>query len=211
MRIAILIFTLVSIAQADPWVITNGGQSPDNRLAVAVYPQKTENVDEADGKVLLVDARKKKIIGPLEEVDSTGGTWGKTTENVDCVWSADSGLLAVNYRTGRMMHSSQLYRIEGRRAVPVNLPDPRTHPKGKILNFLGYNANPGAMIELKADGLIVERCWGFMPKEGHRDKDFSEFDIKGFEAPGDELQFIYRIDKGGKVRLVDVTSESETK
>ncbi len=176
-----------------------------------MYPQTTEHVDEADGTVLLVDAIQKKIIGPLEEVDSTGGTWGKTTENVDCVWSADSRLLAVNFRTGRMMRSYQLYRIDGRRAVPVNLPDPRTHPKGMILDFLGYNANPGAMIELNADGLIVERCWGFMPKEGHSDEDFSKFHIKGFEAPGDELQFIYQMSKDGKVRLVDVTAESEPK
>lgn len=211
MRIAVLTFFLVSIAHADPWVITNGGLSPDKRLGVAVYPQKTENIDEADGTVLLVDAKKTEIIGPLEEVDSTGGTWGKTTENVDCIWSADSRLLAVNFRAGRMMRSYQLYRIEGRRAVPLTLPDPRTHPKGKILDVLGYSANPGAELELKPNGDIIERRWGFMPKEGHWDEDYSRFGIKDFEGVGGELLFIYRMDKDKSPKIIDVVTEPEKK
>jgi len=210
MRHFLLIFAVASIGHAaDPWVATQGGLSPDKRLGVAVYPQKTENVDEADGTVLLVDMNKKKIIGPLEEVDSTGGAWGKTTENVDCIWSADSRLLAVNFRAGRMMRSYQLYRIEGRRAVPFTLPDPRTHPKGKILDVLGYSANPGARIELRPDGTIVESRWGFMPKEGHWEEDYARFGIKGFEAVGGELLFIYKLDERGKIFLSDVTAEPE--
>lgn len=211
MRLAFLIFALASTAHADPWVITQGGLSPDKRLGVAVYPQTTEYVDEADGTVLLVDAIQKKIIGPLEEVDSTGGTWGKTTENVDCVWSADSRLLAVNFRTGRMMRSYRLYRIEGRRAVPLTLPDPRTHPKGKILDVLGHNANPGAELSLKPDGTIVKRVWGYMPKEGHWDEDYSKYGIKGFDAVGGALLFLYRVSVGGKLVLMDITTEEEPK
>lgn len=210
MRFTCFIFAFISIAHADQWVITNGGLSPDRKLGVAVYPQKTELIDEADGTVLLVDVKQKKIIGPLEEVDSIGGIWGKTTENVHCAWSADSRLLAVNFRAGRMMSSFQLYWIEGRRAIPLTLPDPRTHPKGKILDLLGYNANPGAAVELKADGTIIESRWGFMPKEGHWDEDYSRFGIKGFDAVGGELMFHYKMDKNGKIRVVDVTLEPET-
>jgi len=211
MRLACLIFALATIAHADPWAITHGGLSPDKRLGVAVYPQTTEHADEPDGTVLLVDAIQEKIIDPLEEVDSTGGTWGKTTENVYCVWSADSRLLAVNFRTGRMMRSCQLYRIEGRRAVPLDLPDPRTHPKGKILDVLGYSANPGAEIELQPNEDIIERRWGFMPKEGHWDEDYSKFGIKDFEGIGGVLLFVYRIDKDKNVKIVDVITEPEKK
>jgi hypothetical protein len=211
MHIICLILAMASLAHADNWVVTNGGLSPDKRFAVAVYPQKTENIDEADGTVLLIDVRQRKIIGPLEEVDSTGGTWGKTTENIDCAWSADSHLLAVNFRAGRMMRSFQLYRIEGRRAIPLKLPDPRRHPKGKILDVLGYSANPGSEIELRPDGNIVEHRWGFMPKEGHWDEDYSKFQIKGFEAVGGSLLFIYRIDKDNVIRIDDVITEPETK
>lgn len=208
MRLSCLIFVLVSTAQADPWVLTKGGLSPDKRLAVAVYPQTTENVD---GTVLLVDAIKKKIIGPLEEVDSTGGSWGKTTENVDCVWSADSRLLAVNFRAGRMMRSYQLYRIAGRRAVPINLPDPRSHPKGKILDVLGYNANPGAELDLQPNGYIIEKRWGFMPKEGHWNEDYSKFGIKNFERIEEGLFFVYKIDNDKGVKIVDVITKIEKK
>jgi len=31
------------------------------------------------------------------------------------------------------MHSSQIYRIRDRRAVPIALPDAKTHPKDKVL------------------------------------------------------------------------------
>lgn len=211
MRLACLIILVAATARADPWVVTQGGLSPDKRLGVAVYPQTTEHVDEADGTVLLVDAIQKKIIGPLEEVDSTGGTWGKTTENVDCVWSADSRLLAVNFRTGRMMRSYQLYRIDGRRAIPLTLPGSRTHPKGKILDVLGHSANPGAELSLKADGTIVKRVWGYMPKEGHWNEDYSKYGIKGFDINGGELLFLYRVNEAGKLVLMDITTEGETK
>lgn len=198
-------------AHAGEWVITEGGLSPDKNLSVAVYPQKTEHVDEADGTVLLVDAKRNKIIGPLEEVDSTGGTWGSTTTNVRCEWSMDSKLLAVNFRIGRLMHSYQLYQFNGRRAIPFKLPDPKTHPKGKILDVLDYNANPGATISFGKDGSIVERRYGFMPKKGHWDEDYSKYGIRGFEAVGGELLFIYRVSDGGNPTLIDVTTEPEKK
>jgi len=62
-RFACLIFISLAAAHGEGWAITNGGLSPDGRLAVAVHPQKTENVDEADGIVLLVDAKRKTVIG----------------------------------------------------------------------------------------------------------------------------------------------------
>lgn len=189
-------------AFAGEWVITDGGLSPDKKLAVAVFPQKTEFIDEADDTVLLVDQILGRRIGPLEEVSSSGGTWGKTTTNVHCVWSADSSLLIVNYRTGRLMHSSQIYRIQGRRAIPITLPDAKKHPKGKVLEVLASSVNPGSEISLAKDGTILERVWGYMPTEGHFDEDYSKYGLKGLEG---ELLFHYRFNKLGHLYLHDIT------
>ena len=204
---AFLLLVLSSTVHAQDWVITQGGLSPDKRLGVAVYPQKTENIDEANGTVLLVNALEKKAIGPLEEIDSTGGSWGKTTENVSCQWSADSKLLAVNFRAGRISRYFQLYRIRGHRAIPIKLPRNDANPKGKILEVLEYNANPGSEIELKADGTIIERAWGFIPKEGHWVEDYSRYGLKDFE---DRLYFIYHMDDKGRIQLVDITTQDYT-
>ncbi|CAN5876751.1 hypothetical protein BH11VER1_BH11VER1_32890 [soil metagenome] len=186
------------------WVVTEGGLSPNKKLAVAVFSQKTEFIDEADDTVLLIDQSKGHRIGPLEEVSSSGGTWGNTTKNVRCVWSADSSILIVNYRTGRLMHSSQIYQIKGRRAVPLPLPDAKTHPKGKILEAVGYSANPGSEITLSKDGTILVTAWGFTPKEG---QDYSKYGLPAFE--GGTLCFHYRFNQNGHLVLADVTAPAE--
>ena len=51
---------------AGEWVVTKGGLSPDGKLAVVVYPQKTAFIDEADDTVLLVEPNSGRKIGPLE-------------------------------------------------------------------------------------------------------------------------------------------------
>ena len=181
------------------WLVTKGGLSPDKKLAVAVFPQKTEFIDEADDSVLLIDQTTGRRIGPLEEVSSSGGTWGSTTTNVHCAWSPESTILIVNFRTGRLMHSSQIYRIRDRRAVPLSLPDTKTHAKGKLLAGLQSTANPGSEITLTKDGSILRRAWGYVP-DGNRD--YSEHGLKGFEG---ELLFHYRFDGKGRLQLHDIT------
>jgi len=85
------------------------------------------------------------------------------------------------------MHGFQLYRMDGQRAIPLALPDPRNHPKGKILDVLGYSANPGASLSFGQGGTIIVRQYGLRPKEGHWDEDYSRFGIKGLEDVGDPL------------------------
>jgi hypothetical protein len=181
------------------WVVTKGGLSPDKKLAVAVFPQKTEFIDEANDSVLLIDQTTGRRIGPLEEVSSSGGTWGSTTTNVHCAWSPDSTILIVNYRTGRLMHSSQIYRIRDRRANPLSLPDAKTHPKGKFLVGLQSTANPGSEITLTKDGSIQMRGWGYVPDFT---VDYSKHGLTGFEG---ELLFHYRFDQQGQLQLHDIT------
>lgn len=184
------------------WVVTKGGLSPNKKLAVAVFPQKTEFIDEADDSVLLIDQTNGRSFGELEEVSSSGGTWGSTTTNVHCMWSPDSKMLIVNYRTGRLMHSSQLYRIRDRRAIPLSLPDDKTHPKGKLLVGLQSTANPGSEITLTKDGSIEMRRWGYVPDFT---VDYSKHGLCGFEG---EFLFHYRFDQQGQLRLHDITVPS---
>jgi hypothetical protein len=184
------------------WVITKGGLSPDKKFAVAVFPQKTEFIDEADDTVLLIDQTSGRRIGPLEEVSSSGGTWGSTTTNVHCVWSPDSTILVVNFRTGRLMHSSQIYRIRDRRAIPLSLPETTTHPKGKLLEGLQSTANPGSEVTLTKDGFIRRRGWGYVPDFT---VDYSKHGLTGFEG---ELLFEYRFDQQGHLHLHDITVPS---
>jgi hypothetical protein len=187
---------------AGEWVVTKGGLSPNKKLAVAVFPQKTELIDEADHRVLLIDQTTGRRLGTLEEVSSSGGTWGSTTTNVHCVWSPDSTILIVNYRTGRLMHASQIYRIRDRRASPVVLPDTKTHPKGKLLAALQSTANPGSELSLAKDGSILMRVWGYVPDFT---VDYSKHGLAGFEG---ELLFHYRFDPQAQLQLHDITVPS---
>jgi hypothetical protein len=199
-NLLILLLGLGNHAFANDWVVIDGSISPDKKYAVAVFPQKTEFIDEADDTVLLIDHATNKSIARLKEVSSSGGTWGKTTENVRCVWSPDSSLMIVNFRTGRLMHDSQIYRILENRAIPLKFPDPKTHAKGKVLNEVHLNANPGREIILGKDGNIYERLWGIVPKKG---VDYSKYGLAKIEGI---LVFDYRFDKEGELELVDVTA-----
>lgn len=203
MRIILTALLLLGYhVSAGEWVVTKGGLSPDGKLAVAVYPQKTEFTDEADDTVLLIDQSRGRRIGPLEEVSSSGGTWGSTTTNVHCAWSPDSTILIVNFRTGRLMHSSQIYRIRDRRAIPLSLPDAGTHLKGKLLVGLQSTANPGSEITLTKGGTILRRAWGYVPDWN---LDYSKHGLKSFEG---ELLFHYRFDEQVRLQLHDITVPS---
>lgn len=203
MRILLIALFLNTVALAEEsLVMVQGGVSPDSCFAVAVVPQKPgEFVDEADGTVYLLDHKTKKRIGPLEEVDSTGGTWGSTTENVRAIWSPDGRHLVINFRAGRLMSGYQLYRIQGRRAIPLTLPDPAVHPKGKILSVLTTTANPGASLTWENSTTLIESSYGHTPKAGHFDEDYSKYGLPNFDGL---LEYVYVLDKTGRWKVSDV-------
>jgi len=188
---------------AAEWVIVEGGLSPDQKLAVAVFPQKTEFIDEADGTVLLIDAQKQKRIGPLEEVESTGGGYGSVKTNVHCFWSSEGEMLLLNFRCGRLMHGFQIYRISNRRAIPVELPAYATHPKGKMLmEVLTTGANGVAEVWFSKDGAIMKRVSGLVPRREYWGEDISKY---GLQDHDDSLLFRYNLEKNGSIELSDVT------
>ncbi|MFZ2279936.1 MAG: hypothetical protein WAW39_19215 [Prosthecobacter sp.] len=205
-----IIFSIALVASsglAADWVVVEGGVSPDKKLAVAVLPQQGAALDEADGSVLLIDAQKQKRIGTLEEVTSNGGTWGKTTENVRCAWSPDGKILLVNFRIGRLMNDCQIYRISNRRAIPLSLPADTAHPKGKIFEVLTTTNNPGSEVAFSKNGELIKRSYGFKPKEGHFNEDYSRYGLKGFD--GGTLCFFYKLKKDWSIELTDIALDAE--
>jgi hypothetical protein len=180
-----------------PLVVVRGGISPDKRFAVAVIPQKEGGfIDEADTRVLLIDNRTRKTIGSLEETDSGGGTWGKTTDNVSARWSPDGRFLAINMRTGRLMHDFVLYEISGRRARPQKLPKPESHPKGKIYDQLDYTANPGETVTawLSSTQFTTEE-YGLRPRDIENGIDGSKFGLPNYSGGSLEKLFIFQKDR----------------
>ncbi len=185
-----------------------GGVSPDKRLAVAVVPQKEgEFIDEADATVHLIDNKSKKPIGPLEEVSSGGGTWGKTTENVSAFWSPDGRFLAINMQTGRLTKDFVVYEIIGRRARPQKLPDLKSHPKGKIYEQLDYTANTGQVIQrwLSPTRFTSEE-YGLLPRDVDKGVDGSKFGLRDFD--GGSLEKIFSFEKDHWV-LKDIRTPKE--
>jgi hypothetical protein len=97
------------------------------------------------------------------------------------------------------MSSSQVYRIRDRRAIPVVLPDSKTHPKGKLLEGLDASANPGSEVTLAKDGTILRHAWGYVP-DGN--VDYSKHGLEGFDG---EILFSYRFDRQGRIQLHEIT------
>jgi hypothetical protein len=97
------------------------------------------------------------------------------------------------------MHSSQIYRIRDRRAVPIALPEAKTHPKGKVLEGLSTTANPGSEVTLEENGTLLMRVWGYV---ADWNVDYAKHGMEGFEG---QLLFHYRFDERGRIELHDIT------
>jgi hypothetical protein len=201
--LCMIFLILLSETLAGEWVIIKGSISPNKKLAVAVFPQKAENIDQVDDTVLLIDQLKNRPIGPLEEISSNGGMWGKTTQNLTCTWSANSSILIVNYRAGRLMQSSQIYRIQNRRAKPITLPEVKTHPKGLILHNLEFTTNPGSEITFAKNGDITQNAWGYRPDFN---VDYAKHGLAGFEG---RLKITYRFNFKGDLKLLNISVPSQ--
>src|SRR5207244_3771773 len=74
-----------------------------------------------DGKhvVFLMDARTKKKIGPLTEIEEP---LDNAPDALHATWSPDSRHVAIMYREDRHLGVMKLYRIENRRAFIVDVP-----------------------------------------------------------------------------------------
>lgn len=192
MRILIAFLLLpISFAFANGPLQLAKSESPDGRYALAL----ANDPNDEEGKVLLIDPKTNRALSILEGVNSEGGTWGKPESNVHCQWSKDGSILVVNYRSGRLMQSSEIFRISANKAAPIELPEIKDDPRGAVLQAVEWSVNPGTEITLSPEGTIIQRIWGMMPKA---DVDYSRFGLKSFE---DCLRFHYRFTEKGTLTL----------
>ena len=211
MRVLCLAFlTCVSQLHAQEPIIIPGGTSPSGEFAIAVYVDKSSGdldlIDAPTPNVYLIDAKTKKRIGPLEEVDTSGAGWGSTASNVSAQWSPDSKYLIITFRAGKYMRCYELYQVKGRRAIPVGLPSAKTHPKGKILDVLTPSSKATGNLRFISNSIIVETTYPWLPAEGHEEENYSKFGLPDFNG---ELEFYYRLQKNGQWKFYDIRAPKE--
>jgi hypothetical protein len=182
-----LLFYLSGLsAQSDSPIPISGGFSPNGKVAVVV--KGDEDTSQASVSVgnehpYLQNVRTKKIIGPLEEVETIGGGFGHVLENVTGYWSPDSRFVAVRFRAGRLSENFIIYQIKpargGYRAMPQKLPESTSGPNGaKIFDHASHGANMGDIFEkwLSPTEIAVTKYRFFPPYPPEPDADFFDGD-----------------------------------
>jgi len=100
-------------------LVIDGGTSPDKKLSIVSGENKA-----GEFGVYLRDAQTKKLIGKLEEV-ATG--LDSAPEAYHAHWSPDSKHVGITSRADRHWADNVIYRIENRRAYPVETPELLCH------------------------------------------------------------------------------------
>jgi hypothetical protein len=142
-------------ANADGPVQISGGLSPNGKLAIVVKrDEDTSQASVSSDNVhpMLENMVAKRIIGPLEEVDTFGGGFSHVLGNLTAYWSADNHFVAIRFRAGRLSQEIIVYLIKshgaGYRAVPQKLPEATSGPNGlKIFAHASHAANMGDIFE----------------------------------------------------------------
>jgi hypothetical protein len=136
-----------------------------------------------------MDSIAQKKIGPLEELDASGGGSGHTLENVTANWSPDGRWLAATYRIGRLMHNFELYEIKGKRAIPTRLEWDNKNPKGKVLDHLTMSSNPGhEFSKWTSSTCFSMESYGLREKKDDPGFDYDKYGLGDFDGT---LEFIY--------------------
>jgi len=101
------------------YLVIQDGMSPDKQFAIV-----SGKDDKGAFSIQLMDAKTKKLLGPLEEV-STG--LDTAPEGYRAHWSPDSKHVGVWGRAERHFGDNTIYRIENRQAYVVESPELRCH------------------------------------------------------------------------------------
>jgi len=101
------------------YVTVTNGTAPNHQYAVVAHG--SGELGDVDFHLYLVAEPGHRVIGPLEEVKDILDT-GPTAYTAH--WSADSGHVALLYRSDRHIAAMNLYRIERGRAYPISGPTP---------------------------------------------------------------------------------------
>ena len=100
-------------------LVIDGGTSPDKRFSIVSGENKA-----GEFGVYLRDAQTKKLIGKLEEV-ATG--LDSAPDAYHAHWAPDSRHVGITSRADRHWADNVIYRIENRRAYPVETPELLCH------------------------------------------------------------------------------------
>jgi hypothetical protein len=101
------------------FLVIDGGTSPDKKFSIVTGENKA-----GDFGVYLRDAQTKKLIGQLEEV-ATG--LDSAPDAYHAHWAPDSKHVGITSRADRHWADNAIYRIENRRAYPVETPELLCH------------------------------------------------------------------------------------
>jgi hypothetical protein len=101
------------------FLVIDGGTSPDKKFSIVTGENKA-----GDFGVYLRDAQTKKLIGQLEEV-ATG--LDSAPDAYYAHWAPDSKHVGITSRADRHWADNAIYRIENRRAYPVETPELLCH------------------------------------------------------------------------------------
>ena len=96
------------------FLVIKGGKSPDGKVSIVAGENKA-----GEFGVYLMDAQRKKVLGPLEEVE-TGLDTGPDAYHAH--WSPDSKHVGISSREDRHLARNVMYRIENRHAYPLETP-----------------------------------------------------------------------------------------
>jgi hypothetical protein len=127
--LAAVALTLVLVAHAGAtatydykpgeFLVIDGGISPDKKFSIVSGENKA-----GEFGVYLRDAVTKKLIGQLEEV-ATG--LDSAPDAYHAHWAPDSKHVGITSRADRHWATNAIYRIENRRAYPVETPELLCH------------------------------------------------------------------------------------
>lgn len=191
------------------YYIVGGGTSPDGKFSVGVSDKldvEKNSVEEFEVRALLINSLSNKVIGPMVEVDTSGGGYGNTRENISAKWSADSKILAIESREGRLMSSFQLYEIQNARAIPIKLPGDNTHPKGVVLDWFEPSPNPYAtVVELSPIqiSIVSGPYQGLIPGTS-KTSEKSKLIALGFNEDISAIKTIYMRNQNGEWIIKDI-------
>jgi hypothetical protein len=106
------------------FLVIDGGTSPDKKFSIV----SGEN-NAGEFGVYLRDAQTKKLIGQLEEV-ATG--LDSAPDAYHAHWAPDSKHVGITSRADRHWADNAIYRIENRRAYPLETPELLCHAVPKF-------------------------------------------------------------------------------
>lgn len=148
--------------------VVKGGASPDGRYLICVLSSDgtefTDQLKDEDHAPYLVDLDAMSIVQRIDEVSTLGGLWGKPETNVHVQWFPDSKRCGIGWRTGRLNHTFQVFRLDDSSGLVADeLPCPFTHPDSLFEN-LGVGSNAGSFVEtICSTGEVIVVYYGFLP------------------------------------------------